>query len=292
VGPREGGLTAAATRLWRLLLLPGAGWLLVFFVLPFGLVIAVSLGTADPFSGTPVFGFHPGNYGQVFDPLYVPVLARSAVFAVVTTAICMLIGYPVAYMIGRYGGRYKNLLIVLIILPWFVDFLVRIYAWFVILGDAGLVNGILHNFGVSGSPPVTFINTPMAVVGGLVYDYLPYMILPIYAALERMDPSLIEAGKDLYGSPWQTFRHVTWPATIQGVIAGSILVGLPAVGDFATAQILGGPNTYMIGNLIQDAFENGNSPFGAALSIVLMAFLSLAMIYYIRSASRPTAEAA
>jgi spermidine/putrescine transport system permease protein len=140
---------------------------------------------------------------------------------------------------------------------------------------------------MSGNPPVIFLNTPTAVIGGLVYDYLPFMILPIYAALERMDPSVIEAGKDLYGTPLQTFLNVTWPATLQGVIAGAVLVGLPAVGDFATVQILGGPNTYMIGNLIQDQFTAGGFwPFGAALTIVLMAALALLMIFYLRSASR------
>jgi spermidine/putrescine transport system permease protein len=165
---------------------------------------------------------------------------------------------------------------------------VRIYAWIVILGNEGVVNGILHAIGLPGNPPVTFMGTSFAVVGGLVYDFLPFMILPIYAALERMDPSLIEAGKDLYGTPLQTFLHVTWPATIQGVIAGAVLVGLPSFGDFATAQILGAPNTYMIGNLIQEQFTNGGYwPFGAALTIVLMAMLSFVMIFYLRSASRP-----
>lgn len=278
-------------RLWRLLLLPGALWLVLLFVVPFGVVIAVSLGTTD-FLGKPVFGWNPGNYGQVFDPLFMPVLLRSAVFAVATTVLCLLIGYPVAYMIARYGGRYRNLLVVLIILPWFADYLVRIYAWFVILGDQGLVNGLLHFVGLPGNPPVIFLNTPMSVVGGLVYDYLPYMILPIYAALERMDPSVIEAGKDLYGSPVRTFLHVTWPYTLTGVIAGAVLVGLPSVGDFATAQILGGPSTYMIGNLIQDSFATGDWPFGAALAVVLMAILSLVMIFYLRSASRQVQAAA
>jgi spermidine/putrescine transport system permease protein len=275
-----------ANRLWRLTLAPGALWLLLLFVAPFGVVIAVSLGTTD-ILGRPVLGWFPENYQQVFDPLFVPVILRSVAFALATTLICLLIGYPVAYMIARYGGRFRNLLIVLIILPWFADYLVRIYAWFVILGDQGVVNGLLHAVGLAGDPPVVFVNTPGAVVGGLVYDFLPFMILPIYAALERMDPSLIEAGKDLYGTPLQTFRHVTWPATIQGVIAGAVLVGLPAVGDFATAQILGGPNTYMIGNLIQDQFSGGYWPFGAALTIVLMALLSVLMIFYLRSASHP-----
>lgn len=277
----------SGNRLWRLLLLPGALWLLALFVAPFGLVVAISLGTSD-FLGRPQFGWNPENYQQVFDPVFVPVLVRSAEFAVATTVLCLLIGYPVAYMIARFGGRYKSVLIVLVILPWFADYLVRIYAWFVILGDQGILNGILHAAGLPGSPPVIFLNTPMAVVGGLVYDYLPFMILPIYASLERMNPALVEAGKDLYGTPAQTFLHVTWPATIQGVIAGAVLVGLPSVGDFATAQILGGANTFMIGNVIQDQFSGaGFWNVGAAMTIVLMALLSLLMIFYLRSASRP-----
>lgn len=276
-----------ANGLWRLFLLPGALWLLVLFVAPFGLVIAVSLGSLD-FLGRPIFGFNPDNYLQVLDPIFIPVFVRSAIFAVATTVLCLVIGYPVAYTIARFGGRFKNVLLVLIILPWFADYLVRIYAWFVILGDEGILNGILRAAGLHGNPPVIFLNTPQAVVGGLVYDYLPFMILPIYAALERMDPSLIEAGKDLYGSPAQTFFNVTWPATIQGVIAGAVLVGLPSVGDFATAQILGGANTFMIGNVIQDQFNGaGFWNVGAAMTIVLMAILSVMMIFYLRWASRP-----
>ncbi len=270
-----------------MLLLPGGLWLVVLFVAPFAMVVAASLGTTD-FLGRLVFGFYPQNYQQVIDPLYIPTWLRSLFYAVVTTGLCLAIGYPVAYTIARFGGRFKNLLVVLIILPWFVDYLVRIYAWLVILGDEGVINGLLRAIGLPGNPPVLFINTPYAVLGGLVYDYLPFMILPIYAALERMDPSLIEAGKDLYGTPLQTFLNVTWPSTVQGVVAGAVLVGLPAVGDFATVQILGGPNTYMIGNLIQDQFtEGGFWPFGAALTLVFMAVLSLLMIFYLRSASTP-----
>lgn len=277
----------SANRLWRLLLLPGALWLLALFIAPFGLVIAISFGTTD-FLGRPEFGWNPDNYLQVLDPIFIPVFVRSAIYAVSTTLLCLVIGYPVAYMIARYGGRFKNLLLVLIILPWFADYLVRIYAWFVILGDTGIANGLLHALGFPGSPPIIFLNTPFAVIGGLVYDYLPFMILPIYAALDRMDPALVEAGKDLYGTPTQTFIHVTWPATIQGVIAGAVLVGLPSVGDFATAQILGGANTFMIGNVIQDQFTGaGFWNVGAAMTIVLMAILSVMMIFYLRSASRP-----
>lgn len=275
-----------ANRLWRLFLVPGGIWLVVLFVAPFAMVVAISFGTMD-FIGRPVFGFYTDAYQQLVDPLYIPVMVRTVMFSVATTLLCLVVGYPVAYMIARYGGRYRNLLVVLIILPWFADYLVRIYAWFVILGDEGVVNGLLHAIGFPGNPPVIFLNTNQAVIGGLVYDYLPFMILPIYASLERMNPSLIEAGKDLYGTPLQTFLHVTWPASIQGVIAGAVLVGLPSVGDFATVQILGGANSYMIGNLIQDQFTAGGFwPFGAALTIVLMAVLSILIIFYMRSAAR------
>jgi spermidine/putrescine transport system permease protein len=276
-----------ANRLWRFFLLPGGLWLILLFVAPFGIVIAVSFGTTD-FLGRVIYTFHPQNYLAVVDPVYFPVLVRSFMYAVTTTVLCLAIGYPVAYMIARFGGRFRNLLVVLIILPWFADYLVRIYAWFVILGDEGVVNGLLRAIGMHGNPPVILLNTNFSVIGGLVYDYLPFMILPIYASLERMDPALIEAGKDLYGTPLRTFLHVTWPATIQGVVAGAVLVGLPSVGDFATASILGGANTFMIGNVIQDQFGgNGDWPTGAVLTLAFMALLAVLMIFYLRSASRP-----
>jgi spermidine/putrescine transport system permease protein len=178
-----------------------------------------------------------------------------------------------------------------VVLPFLVNYLVRTYAWVAILSDEGLVNGILADTGIAENG-VRSVNTSWAVIGGLVYGYLAFMILPLYAALDRMDPSLIEAGKDLYGTRWQTFWHVTWPAAFQGVAAGCVLVFLPAVGDFISAQLLGGPDTYMVGNLIQQQFlEAQNWPFGAALTIVMMAFLLLWMLIYLRSASRAAREA-
>ncbi len=149
-----------------------------------------------------------------------PVLLRSVGYAFATAALCLLIGYPIAYYIARFGGRYKYLLIALIVLPFLVNYLIRVYAWTAILSDEGLVNGVLKDVGLT-TDGVRFLNTPFAVIGGLVYGYMAFMILPIYAALDRMDSSLIEAGKDLYAKRWQTFRHVTWPATFQGVLAGS-----------------------------------------------------------------------
>jgi spermidine/putrescine transport system permease protein len=226
----------------------------------------------------------------VFDPLFLPVLARSVGYALATVALCLALGYPVAYYIARFGGRHKNVLIALVVLPFFVNYLIRTYAWVALLADEGLVNGVVTDSGLRDEP-VRFLNTPWAVIGGLVYGYLAFMILPLFAALDRMDPALIEAGKDLYGSRWQTFVHVTWPTAFQGVLAGSVLVFLPAVGDFVSAQLLGGPDTFMIGNLIQQQFFGAEDwPFGAALTTVMMLFLLVFMVFYLRSAARAARE--
>ena len=265
-------------------LLPGALWLLLLFVVPLGFLLAISFGYTDDL-GEAVYGWNPENYSRVFDPAFVPVLARSVGFALATVALCLLIGYPVAYYIAIFGGRWKNVLLALVVLPFFVNYLVRTYAWIAMLGDDGLVNGLLDT-------DLRFLNTPYAVIGGLVYGFLAFMILPIYASLDRMDTALIEAGKDLYGSPWQTFRHVTLPHTKQGVLAGSVLVFLPAVGDFVAASLLGGPDEIMVGNLIQQQFQaSDNWPFGAALTVVMMAFLLVWMVLYLRAAARETREA-
>jgi spermidine/putrescine transport system permease protein len=270
-------------------LIPGGIWLLLFFAIPLGVVIALSFGTPGELGGA-LYGWYPENYSRVFDPLFVPILLRSVGYAVATVALCLLLGYPVAYYIARFGGHGKHVLIALVVLPFFVNYLVRTYAWVALLADEGLVNGLIDDLGFG---TVRFLNTPWAVIGGLVYGYLAFMILPIYAALDRMDPSLIEAGKDLYGSGWQTFRHVTWPTTFQGVLAGSVLVFLPAVGDFVSAQLLGGPETYMIGNLIQQQFYGAEDwPFGAALTTVMMLFLLVWMVFYLRSAARAARESA
>jgi spermidine/putrescine transport system permease protein len=269
---------------WKRFILPGGLWLLLFFVLPFAIVVLMSLGETNELGGV-TYGWHPEQYGDAIDPLFAPVLARSVGYAAATAAICLLIGYPVAYCIARFGGRRRNLLIALIMAPFLINYLVRTYAWVALLADEGLVNEFVANLGLSAEP-VRFLNTPWAVIGGLVYGYLGFMILPIYASLERMDPALIEAGKDLYGTPRQTFWHVTWPETLPGVLAGTVLVFLPAVGDFVSAQLLGGPDTYMVGNLIQQQFFGAdNWPFGSALTIVLMAFLAIFMFIYLRGPS-------
>jgi spermidine/putrescine transport system permease protein len=272
------------------MLAPSGLWLLLLFAIPMGIVLLVALGRTDP-SYQAVYGWNPQNFADVFDPLFAPVLLRSVGYALATVVLCLLIGYPIAYYIARFGGRWKTLLIAVVVLPFLVNYLVRTYAWVAILSDEGLANGILEDTGIAENG-IRFVNTSWAVIGGLVYGYLAFMILPLYAALDRMDPALIEAGKDLYGTRWQTFRHVTWPAAFQGVAAGCVLVFLPAVGDFVSAQLLGGPDTYMVGNLIQSQFlEAQNWPFGAALTMVMMGFLLIWMLVYLRSASRASREA-
>ena len=276
---------------WTRFLLPGGVWLFLLFVVPICFVLALSFGFTDDL-GRAVYSFRLDNYAEAFDPLYLPVLLRSIGFAVATAAFCLLLGYPVAYFIARFGGRRKHILIALLVLPFFVNYLVRTYAWVALLADEGLINNALVDLGITGSA-IQLINTPYAVIGGLVYGYLVFMILPIYASLERMDPSLIEAGKDLFGTPARTFLHVTLPQTKQGILAGCVLVFLPAVGDFVAAQLLGGPDTYMIGNLIQEQFfAASNWPFGSALTVVMMLFLAIWMLGYLRSAAREAREPA
>jgi spermidine/putrescine transport system permease protein len=281
----------AAGGFWNRFLIPGGAWLLLLFLVPLFFVLALSFGYVDDL-GRAVYSTELSNYSDAFDATYLPVLVRSVGYALATTLLCLAIGYPVAYYIARYGGRYRNALIALLVLPFFVNYLVRTYAWVALLADEGLVNTAVVDLGLRDEG-LRLINTPWAVIGGLTYGYLVFMILPVYGSLERLDRSVIEAGKDLYGTPLRTFLHVTLPQTKQGILAGAVLVFLPSVGDFVSAQLLGGPDTYMVGNLIQDQFFAANNwPFGAALTVVMMIFLSIWMFAYLRSAARDVQGAA
>jgi spermidine/putrescine transport system permease protein len=268
--------------LWTSFLLPGIAWLALLFVVPLALIVAMSFGTTN-IIGQPVYGWHPGNYGQVFQPIFTPILGRSVEYAVITTLICFALGYSVAYTVATFGGRYRNVIILLVILPWFVDYLVRVYAWVELLAQGGLISHLLKSIGIGGTLGVQLLGGTPAVIVGLVYNYLPFMILPVYVAIEQMDRRLIEAGKDLYGSPRQTFFRVTLPVTIQGVATGSVLVFLSASGDFVTAQLLGGPRNYMIGNLIADETTGMASlPLGAGLTVLLMVLMAAVVYGYMR----------
>jgi spermidine/putrescine transport system permease protein len=268
------------TRLWGTLLALPTAWIVGFFISSMVIVVLLSFGRTQR-DGRPVFGTTTANYDALWNDVYLRLFLRSLGYALTTTLICALIAYPVAYAIALYGGRFKNVLIAAIVVPFFASYLIRMYAWSALLSDEGVVNSVLRRTGLSDG--VHFLNTPYAVIGGLVYGYVVFMILPVYASLERMDVSLIEAGKDLYHGPLRTFFSVTLPATRAGLFGGLLLVFLPALGDFVSAQLLGGPKTYMIGNLIQQQFLEGqNWPLGSALTVAMMLALTVLMVVYLR----------
>jgi spermidine/putrescine transport system permease protein len=277
------------TRLWGWLMLPPAVWMIVFFVSSIVIVVLLSFGTTTA-TGQARFGTSLANYAALWNPTYLTVFLRSLGYAVAAVVACLLVGYPVAYTIALHGGRFKNVLIAALVIPFFASYLVRMYAWSTLLSDEGLVNNLLREWGISDG--VQFLNTSGAVIAGLAYGFVVFMILPIYASLERMDLSLIEAGKDLYHGPVRTFLAVTLPATRAGVLGGVLLVFLPAMGDFVSAQLLGGPSTYMIGNLVQQQFfESQNQPLGSAMTVGLMIALLVFMVFYLRSTGTSRREA-
>ncbi|MDP9271538.1 MAG: ABC transporter permease, partial [Chloroflexota bacterium] len=209
-------------------------------------------------------------------------MLRSLVYGGIATFICLVLGYVLAYAIAFKSGRWKNLMLVLVIAPFFTSFLVRTLAWKLLLGDHGVIVDVLQTVHVLG-PEGRLLATPFAVVTGLTYNFLPFMVLPLYVALEKVDHRLVEAATDLYASRLQAFLRVTLPLSMPGVFAGSLLTFIPSVGDFVNAQILGGPGTRMIGNVIQDRFLNANQfPEAAALGFVLMATILLMVVIYAR----------
>lgn len=271
-------------------MVPGTLWMTAFLIASLVLVAALAFGTTDPL-GNPRFGFNLDNIAAMADPAYRVVLLRSLGYAVLTCAICLVVAYPVAYAIALHGGRFKNLLIAAIVVPFFANYLVRMYGWSVVLSDDGPLLKALRSAGLADET-TKILQTGGGVIAGLVYGFIVFMIIPLYAALERMDTSLIEAGRDLYGGPLRTFFFVTLPATRQGAAAGCVLVLLPAMGDFVSAQLMGGPDQIMIGNLIQDKFFQGqNWPLGSALTMLMMAVLFVGMIGYLRRARKDEAEA-
>ncbi len=276
------------TRLWGTLLALPTAWIVGFFLSSMVIVVLLSFGRTQR-DGRPVFGTRLANYDALWNEVYLRLFLRSLGYAVATTLICALIAFPVAYAIALYGGRYKSVLIAAIVVPFFASYLIRMYAWSALLSDDGVVNSLLRRTGLSDG--IQFLNTPYAVIGGLVYGYVVFMILPVYASLERMDVSLIEAGKDLYHGPLRTFISVTLPATRAGLFGGMLLVFLPALGDFVSAQLLGGPKTYMIGNLIQQQFLEGqNWPLGSAMTVAMMLALTVLMVAYLRATATRARE--
>ena len=264
-----------------LLLAPGLAWLAVFFVVPIGMLAYQSLQSGS-FDFGYVFDWSFGNYWEAIDR-YHEHLLRSLLYAGLATAIALVVSYPLVYWIAFRGGRWKNLFLLVIIAPFFVTYLIRTLAWQSILSDSGLVLDTLRAVGIVEEGG-RLLATPVAVVAGLTYNFLPFMALPLYVALEQIDGRLLEAAQDLYASKPKAFLRVTLPLSLPGVFAGTLLTFIPAAGDFINAQLLGTPREHMIGNVIQSKFlELIDYPAAAALSFVLMAAIVALVAVYARS---------
>lgn len=262
------------------LLAPGAVWLVAFFAVPIGIMLFYSLLQRGVYGGVEAT-FTLEQYRRFLDPLYLEILWRTLVWSAGCTAVCLVLGFPVAFVVAR-AGRYRRLLLLLVILPFWTSFLVRMFAMIFLLRDTGLVNSALLALGLI-EQPIHLLYTPFAVVLGLVYGFLPLMILPIYTSLEKMDDSLLEAAEVLGARPLARFTRVILPLAMPGVVAGSLLTFIPALGSFVTSDLLGGAKQVMIGNLIQNQFGAArNWPFGAALSFVLMLLVLVPVLLYLR----------
>jgi spermidine/putrescine transport system permease protein len=265
-----------------LLMLPGTLWLLLFFIIPTVTLAASSL--YDP-SGSQIDGYQMtwafGNYPDAWAEYSGPII-RSFLYALIATVVCVLLGFPLAYAIAFKAGRWKNLMLVAVIAPFFTSFLVRTLSWKLLLGDNAWVTQTLNALPFIDG--VRLLATPFAVVTGLAYNFLPFMVLPLYASLEKIDPRLLEAGNDLYASPFTTFRLVTLPLAMPGLVAGTLLTFIPACGDFINDTLLGSTNTRMVGNSIQSLFNAGALPAASALSVSLMVAIITMVFFYVRRA--------
>ena len=267
-----------------LMILPGLAYLAFFFVVPFYSLIRTSLSSSggSVYLPTLTFSWDFGNYLDAFRQFQDQIL-RSFIYALVATVVCLLLAYPLAYVIAFKAGRFKNLILGLVILPFFVTFLIRTLAWKTILADDGWVVSALDTVGLLPSEG-RLLSTSWAVMGGLIYNWIIFMILPLYVSLEKIDPRLIEASKDLYSSNTRSFTKVILPLSMPGVLAGSLLVFIPASGDFINADYLGSTQTTMIGNVIQKQFlVVKDYPAAAALSLVLMVIILVGVLLYTRA---------
>ena len=276
-----------AARAW-VLLGPGTVWLVLFFLLPMAVMLAYSVMPRGIYGGVRP-GFTLEHYRRFLDPLYLTILRRTVVVSLACTVLCLLLGYPVAYAIAR-ARRWKHVLLFLVVLPFWTSFLVRTFAMIFLLRDSGLINSWLLALHVIDRP-IVMLYTPFAVMAGLVYGFLPFMILPIYASLEKLDLTLLEAAEVLGAKPVARFRRVTLPLSMPGVVAGCLLVFIPALGSFITSDLLGGAKQLMIGNLVQNQFSAArNWPFGSAASFIVMSLVLTAVLLYLRVRDRALTE--
>lgn len=275
-----------------LLVLPSLLWMIALLVIPLTLTIVTSFGRRDA-DGNVIYTFTLENYARLigitpegFDPLYARILWRSLVLAFQTTVLVILLAYPLAYFIARAESKRRSLYLFLVLVPLWTNFVIRIYAWVMILRTQGVLNGVLGWLaGLVNLPfsPFDLYPSQGAVLVGMVYEFLPFMILPIYTSLEKIEPVLYEAAADLGAGAWRTFRRVTLPLSLPGMTAGTILVFIPVIGTFVVSDILGGRQVILVGNLIQRQFLDArNPPFGSAASIILMVLTLIFTLYYTR----------
>ena len=288
--------------LWPAFAIPGLLWLTLLFLVPFYGIIAVAMGQVDPLFGLaqPIWNplqWDPTTFLQVVRDLTGGrlgiIFLRTVGYVVSATVLCILIGYPVAYFIAKRAGRWKVSLLVLLILPFWINYIMRMLAWNNLLATDGLVNRVLLGLGMVSQPQPWLSGRSSTVILGLVYGYIPYFILPLFAALDRIGEDMLEAARDLGASPFWTFLRVTLPLSRQGILAGTVLIMLPMFGDYYTPNLLSGsPRTRMIGNEIDSFINSGTGGTqGAGLTIILMAFVGLLMTYYMVSIARETRRA-
>jgi putrescine transport system permease protein len=298
--------SAAADRtgLWRALALPGVVWLVLLFLTPFYAILAMAMGRLDPVFTTniPVWNpldWDPSVFGEVLGQLFGgslgQVFVRTVTFVAVASVLCLVIGYPVAYYVSRRAGRWRVPLLLLLVAPFWINYLMRMLSWQNLLTDEGYINRGLHFLGILDQPVAWLTGKPVTVILGLVYGYIPFLILPLFAALDRIDRSVIEAARDLGASPFRAFVRVTLPLSRQGILAGLVLITLPMFGDYYTPNLMAlgsRPQTRLIGNEIETLIHQGiGQARGAALTLILMAFVSLLMLYYLVTVSRAAREA-
>jgi len=283
---------------WPSFAAPATFWLILFFILPFYTIIAVAFGSIDIFRNPlPVWQpwywtsqYFTGVMSQIFgSSAYLqPVFIRTLAFVAIASGICLVLGYAVAYYTARYAGKYKTLVLILLVSPFWISYLMRMLAWVNLLDDSGYVNLVLQKLHLVNNPVLWLEGRDLTVVLGLVYGYIPYMILPLFGFLDRIDMSYLEAGKDLGASPARTFFRVTLPLSKPAILAGMVIVALPMFGDYYTNDLLSGsPKTSMIGNIINDSVDqSGQGPRAAVLVLILMILLLIPMGYYLRSTIR------
>ena len=271
------------------LIAPGVVWLALFFLVPLGIIFVVSLGVRDPATGHVVLDhLSLGNYAKATRPEYLPAFANSLRYAAITTVLSIVIGYPIAYWISQHGGRQKILLLILVMLPFWTSYLIRTYAWMIILRDNGVLNGILEAVGIIDEPLI-LLNTDFSVILGMTYGFMPFAILPLFVSIDRMPPELVQAARDLYANGRAAFLHVTLPMTMPGIIAAAILTFIPAMGDYVTPDLLGGAQTPTIAKIVQVLFTSGRDwPYGSSLGFLLMVITLGGTLLALRSLRRET----